>query len=92
MAMAEAQVWALLALGYIAADETLIYRFIDLTGFTPDQLRAAADHPQTLAATAQFLLNNEEDLLGFCRSQGLEPAGVARAFVDLSHSGGLASA
>ncbi|RZI58174.1 MAG: DUF3572 family protein, partial [Zymomonas sp.] len=46
---------ALNALGWIVVDEERASRFLDLTGLTPDELRASLTSPSTLAAVLEYL-------------------------------------
>ena len=70
---------SLRALAWILADDTRARRFLDLTGLTPDGLRAAVGEPATHRAVLDFLCAHEPDLLAAAAALGLEPAELAAA-------------
>ena len=57
---------ALQALAFLAADEDVTQRFIDLTGASRDSLRERADEPDFLVSVLDFLLSDEGLLIRFC--------------------------
>lgn len=73
------EVVAIDALGFIAADATLLRRFLDLTGFRLENLRDAAMRPNFLPAVLDFLLGHEPTLLTFAEKSGRSPDAVPRA-------------
>jgi hypothetical protein len=65
------------ALGWVLSDTVRAQRFLDLTGLTPDSLRAAIDQPATHRAVLDFLCAHEPDLVGAAEALGLAPAELA---------------
>ncbi|KQT86305.1 DUF3572 domain-containing protein [Aurantimonas sp. Leaf443] len=84
---AEAEGLAIDALGFIAADATLLPRFLALTGLDASDLRRAAAEPGFLAGILAFLLSHEPTLLAFCSAEGADPARVAAAHARLAQTG-----
>ncbi len=83
---------ALTALVFLAGDAPRLGRFLTLTGIDPDQLRAAADAPETLLAVLDYLLSDESLLLVFTASTGIAPETVFPARTVLAHSLGIETA
>lgn len=67
------------ALGYLAADETRLERFLSLSGLGPENLRAAASAPGFFAAVLDHVAGDETLLLAFAGNGGHDPAEVLRA-------------
>lgn len=67
------------ALGWVLEDERRAQRFLDLTGLTPDTLRAALAEPATHRAVIDFLCSHEPDLIAAAEALGLSPAELLRA-------------
>ena len=70
---------SLSALGWILSDAVRAQRFLDLTGLTPESLRAAIAEPATHRAVLDFLCAHEPDLLAAADSLGVAPAELAAA-------------
>ena len=70
---------ALLALGHVVGDETLLPRFLALSGVATDELRERAQDPVLLGAVLDFLLAHEPDLVAFAEAQNLPPTAIAIA-------------
>lgn len=83
---------ALEALAFLAEDGPRLGRFLALTGIGPDQLRAAADAPETSLAVLDYLLGDESLLLVFTASKGVAPETVYPARAALARSLGAESA
>jgi Protein of unknown function (DUF3572) len=79
----EPAVIALNFLAYLANDQDLLGRFMGLTGFSPDDLRAGADNPTFQAGLLDFLLEDESLLLAFAANADLPPASIMRARAKL---------
>lgn len=79
MSADEAERIAIAALGHVAADETLMTRFLSVTGIDPGQIRAAAADPGFLAGVLDFLLGHEPDAVAFAAEHSLPPEDVLRA-------------
>jgi hypothetical protein len=85
----DAATLALSGLAFLAEDGPRLGRFLALTGIGPDQLRAAADAPETLLAVLDYLLGDESLLLVFAASKGLAPETVALSRAILARSAGI---
>ena len=68
-----AETLALQALGWLAADEDRLGRFLGLSGLDAGTLRATADSRDTLRAVMDFLLSDEAFLLDFCEIAQIDP-------------------
>ena len=73
------QAVAIEALGFIAADDRLLPRFLSLTGIEAASIRQAAREPGFLAGVLDFVLAHEPTLMAFCEASGRDPASVAAA-------------
>lgn len=69
----QAQAVALQALTFLAGDETLLSRFVALTGCGLDDIKARMADDGFLAAVLDFLLADESSLLAFAEADGLAP-------------------
>ena len=67
------------ALGFLAADETRLERFLALSGLGPHNLRRAAADPAFLTAVLDYIAADEKLLVDFGQSIGLSPEKVMRA-------------
>lgn len=65
------------ALGWILSDDGRARRFLDLTGLTPDGLRAAVGQTETHRAVFDFLCGHEPDLVAAADFLGCTPAAIA---------------
>ena len=70
---------AISALAFIAADQTLLARFLAITGINAADIRLAARQPGFLAGVLDFVLAHEPTLLQFAEATGIAPASVAAA-------------
>ncbi len=70
---------AISALGFIAADERLLPRFLAITGIEAGQIRQVAREPGFMAGVLEFLLAHEPTLLAFCEATGAKPEAVLAA-------------
>ncbi len=75
----EAGIVALEALAWIAGEDDLLQRFIQVAGISPDGLRQSAANPDTQAGVLDFVLSDESLVLGFCEARGYAPETPARA-------------
>lgn len=75
----DADTLALRALGWTLAEPDRADRLLAVTGIEPAALRAGVDDPAVLAATLQFLLANEADLVACADGLGVAPTALADA-------------
>jgi hypothetical protein len=76
--MEEAEVTALKALGFLAADPERLSRFMELSGLGLDAIRSSAADPAFLGGLLDHLLADESLLLIFAEEHGFKPDRVAR--------------
>ena len=74
---------AINALVWLAGDETLMRRFLDLSGIDASQIRQAAQEPAFLAGVLQFIVAHEPTLSAFAESSGIHAASVTKALQAL---------
>jgi hypothetical protein len=76
----QAELIAIQALGHIAAEEDLLFAFVDMTGLAPNELKTRAAEPEILGGVLDFILMDDQRLLTFCESANLRPElpGMAR--------------
>jgi hypothetical protein len=74
-----AEMLAIQALGFIAAEPERLDAFLAATGLTLDRLRESATEPDFLAGVLEHMLADESLLLAFAESAAIDPAAVARA-------------
>ena len=70
---------ALQALTVTISDENRAQRLLDLSGLSPDDLRARATQPQVLAAVMSFLEAHEPDLVSVANAIGRKPEELVAA-------------
>ena len=73
MARDEAEALALQALAWTLGEEARAQRLLDLTGLTPEVLRAGLDQPRVLAAALEFLSQHEPDLVAAAHALDVGP-------------------
>jgi hypothetical protein len=78
-----AEMLAIAALAYLAADPEQLGRFLATTGIGPEGIRAAARDPGFLAGVLDHVSDDEALLLAFARDHGLDPAEIGRARTTL---------
>ena len=74
-----AEMLAIQALGFIAAEPERLDAFLAATGLTLDRLRESANAPDFLGGVLEHMLADESLLLAFADSAAIDPAAVARA-------------
>jgi hypothetical protein len=79
-----AEILAIKALIFLAADPERALRFAALSGLSIENLRAAAETPHFLAAVLDHLATDESLLLAFAANCDVDPAHVQRARAVLS--------
>ncbi|MFY9899649.1 MAG: DUF3572 domain-containing protein [Xanthobacteraceae bacterium] len=70
---------AVQALAFIAEDDGLLSGFVASTGIAVQSIRDAAREPNFLAGLLEHILADENLLIAFAASAGIDPAEVARA-------------
>ena len=63
IARQDAQILAAKGLIFIANDQEVLGRFMNLTGLAPDDFRGAAGEPEFLAGVLSFLMDHEAVLM-----------------------------
>jgi len=79
-----AQDLAIGALVFLAADPEKLDGFAATSGLNAENLRAAAESPEFLAAVLDHLASDESLLLAYAANSGIDPADVQRARAVLS--------
>ncbi|PTE13536.1 DUF3572 family protein [Pseudogemmobacter blasticus] len=79
-----AQTLALQALAHLAAQEDAFAEFLAAAGTSLDEVRARAGDPDLLASVLDFVLAEDERVLGFAAAAGVAPETVLRARGALS--------
>jgi Protein of unknown function (DUF3572) len=79
-----AEMLAIQALAFIAAEPDRLARFLDLSGIAPEEIRAAARQSAFLAGVLEHMLGDESLLVAFAASAGIDPGEIARARAALS--------
>jgi aminoglycoside/choline kinase family phosphotransferase len=74
-----AETLAIQAFAFIAEQPESLARFLDMTGVTVEQIRAASRQPGFLAGVLDHMLGDETLLAAFAQSAGIDPAEVMRA-------------
>lgn len=65
-----AEILALKALGWIAADPDRLGAFLGATGTSVDELRVRAGAPEFLLSVLDFLLMDDASVVAFCEAEG----------------------
>ena len=68
------------ALGFFAADESRLERFLAVTGLGPHNLRRAAADSGFLVSVLDYLAGDERLLVAFAAETGRKPEDVMRAY------------
>jgi Protein of unknown function (DUF3572) len=74
-----AEILAVQALAFIAEEPERLGLFIAASGIAPDQIRDAARALDFLAGVLEHMLGDENLLVAFANSAGIDPAEIARA-------------
>nr|WP_235538742.1 DUF3572 family protein [Sphingomonas sp. Root710] len=78
---------ALNALVWTLEDPARAKRLLDLTGLTPDALRAGAGDAHVLGALLDFLAAHEPDLIACAEAIGVSPGDLIRVRDALTSGG-----
>ena len=81
----DAEALALSALAATLTDERRAKRFLELTGLSPDGIRARLGERSLLASTLAFLENHEPDLIDVAGAIGCKPEALIAARLELEH-------
>ena len=84
-----AETIALQALAFIAGDDDILDAFMASSGCSLEELKGSAGDPAFLGGILDFLLQDDGNVLEFCRSAGLEPSDLFRARHALPGSPGF---
>ncbi len=74
-----AEMLAIQALAFIAEESERLARFLTATGIAPEHMRDAARESGFLAGVLEHMLGDENLLVAFAASAGIDPADVGRA-------------
>ena len=83
MSTQQAEIIALKALAFLAADTELMDRFAALSGVSPNDLVERAGDGEMLAGVLDFLLSDEAVLTDFCAAHDIDPEHPAAARQNL---------
>ena len=83
MGTQQAEIIALKALAFLAADTELMDRFAALSGVAPNDLVGRAGDGEMLAGVLDFLLSDEAVLTDFCAAHDIDPEHPAAARQEL---------
>lgn len=70
---------AMMALGWIAAQDDLTGVFLGSSGLSADDIRTRAQDPEFLASVLDFLTMDDQWVIGFCDVNGLPYEAPLRA-------------
>jgi hypothetical protein len=82
-----AELLAIDALGWLAAEPEALGRFLALAGIGPEMLRTAAADPSFLTGVLDYFVGDEPVLVAFARHAGIPPEEVAAAHRALTRVG-----
>ncbi len=74
-----AEIVAIQALSFVAADPERLGRFLAETGIGPETLRKSAADPRFLASVLDFVLSDDASVKAFAKASELHPTNVAAA-------------
>jgi uncharacterized protein DUF3572 len=74
-----AEMLAIQALAFIAAEPERLARFLGMSGIAAEEIRAAARVSAFLAGVLEHMLGDENLLMAFAASAGVDPGEIARA-------------
>ncbi len=79
-----AEIVAVQALSFIAADAARLGQFLAESGIGPETLRRAASEPLFLGSVLDFVLRDDATAKAFAAAAGLDPTNIAAARQALS--------
>jgi hypothetical protein len=74
-----AEMLAVQALAFIAEEPERLGLFVSATGIAPERIRDAAHEPDFLAGVLEHMLGEENLLMAFANSAGIDPAAIGLA-------------
>jgi hypothetical protein len=74
-----AEIVAIQALSFVAADAGRLGTFLSETGIGPQTLRSAASDPQFLVSVLDFVLRDDQTVKAFASASQLDPTNIAAA-------------
>jgi Protein of unknown function (DUF3572) len=74
-----AEMLAIQALAFIAEDPERGARFLGMSGIAAEEIRAAARESAFLAGVLEHMLGDENLLIAFAASAGIDPGEIAQA-------------
>jgi hypothetical protein len=74
-----AEIVAVQALSFVAAEPDRLGRFLAETGLGPETLRSAASNPHFLAGVLDFVLRDDATVKAFAESSELHPTTIMAA-------------
>ena len=74
-----AEIVAIQALSFIAADPERLGLFLAESGIGPDTLRTSAADPRFLASVLDFVLRDDATVAAFAKASELHPTNIAAA-------------
>ena len=74
-----AEIVAVQALSFLAADPERLGRFLAESGIGPETLRSAAADPQFLASVLDFVTRDDATVEAFAKASSLHPTNVVAA-------------
>ena len=82
-----AEMLAIQALGFIGEEPQRLAAFLQSSGLAIEQVRAAAQEPGFLVGVLEHMLGDENLLLAFAASAGVDPAAIGHARAALAREG-----
>ncbi|KTR06961.1 hypothetical protein NS365_05630 [Aureimonas ureilytica] len=67
------------ALSFLASDQDLMQRFLDVTGIEADEVRTLVSHQSFFVGVLDFISAHEPTLMTFCGFAALQPDEVSNA-------------
>jgi hypothetical protein len=74
-----AEMLAIQALGYLAEEPERLAAFLSASGIAAEDIRGAAGDPAFLQGVLDHMLGDEQLLIGFADSAGIDPADIGKA-------------
>ncbi len=83
----QAEILAIQALSWLAMEPEILGQFLNTSGAAPVDLRKRATEPEFLGFVLDFIMRDDETILGFCDHAAARPETVQQARAALG--GGL---